>query len=59
MNCLECNKPSSVVLKIGTTVVNEKLDNGAMGRAVERIHNIEELIEERSKINQEEKENEE
>ncbi len=31
------------------TVVKETLDNGVMVRKVERIHNIEELIKERSK----------
>jgi len=46
--CTKCNLPSRVLLKVGTTVIYEKLDNGAMGRAVERIHNVEELMEERN-----------
>lgn len=57
--CKKCHELSDIVLKVGTTVVHERLDNGAMGRAVERIHNIEELIEERSNINKTETKNEE
>ncbi|NBP13499.1 hypothetical protein EBU95_03755 [bacterium] len=49
--CKKCGELSQIILKVGTTVVHEKIDNGAMGRAVERIHNVEELIEERSNIN--------
>lgn len=51
--CKKCGVLSDIVLKVGTTVVYERLDNGAMGKAVERIHNVEELIEERSNINRE------
>lgn len=57
--CKKCGINSDIVLKVGTTVVHEKLDNGAMGRSVERIHNIEELIEERSNLNKKETNNEE
>lgn len=31
----------------------ERLDNGAMARAVERIHNVEDLMEERSQKHEE------
>jgi hypothetical protein len=33
---------------MGTTQIIEKLDNGLMGRAVERLHNIEEIMNERA-----------
>lgn len=46
--CKICNQKALHVPKVGTSVVYEKLDNGAMGRAVERIHNVEELMEERN-----------
>jgi hypothetical protein len=48
MPCKKCNEPSLFVPKVGTTVVYERLDNGAMSRAVERIHNVEELMGERN-----------
>jgi hypothetical protein len=38
---------------MGTVTVMERLDNGAMARAVERIHNVEELMEERSRKHEE------
>jgi len=46
--CKACNESSPHIPKVGTSVVYERLDNGAMGRAVERIHNVEELMEERN-----------
>ena len=47
MGCdeLEC-KP---VLRAGSIQVVERLDNGAMARRVERLHNIEEIMDERDK----------
>lgn len=32
-----------------STMIKETLDNGSMARKIERIHNIEELVKERSK----------
>lgn len=43
--CSVCGKDGLPVIKAGTSSVRERLDNGAMARAVERVHNIEELIE--------------
>jgi len=48
--CPECGAESGNVLKVGSSVIMERLDNGAMARAVERIHNIEEIVEERDLI---------
>lgn len=46
--CDKCGKESKSIVKIGSITVMERLDNGAMARAVERPHNIEELIDERN-----------
>lgn len=45
--CPECGVEAKNVLKIGNSMIVERLDNGVMARAVERLHNIEEIIEER------------
>lgn len=47
-NCPKCGVESDGVIGIGTTQVMERLDNGLMGRAVERLHNIEEILDERA-----------
>ena len=47
--CPECGEECFVQLSVPSTQVLERLDNGAMVRAVERLHNIEEIMEERSK----------
>lgn len=39
----QCGGDSDPVYSTGTVKVLEKLDNGLMTRAVERIHNIEEI----------------
>lgn len=44
-----CGGLADNVMKPGTAIVYERLDNGAMAKAVERIHNVEELIDERAK----------
>jgi len=46
--CPKCGKESKAVLKMGSVQIVERLDNGAMARAVERLHNIEEIMEERA-----------
>lgn len=46
--CIKCGKISHAIIKLGSTQVMEKLDNGAMARSVERLHNIEEIMSERS-----------
>lgn len=51
VDCPICGKKSKPVIKIGTTQIMERLDNGAMARAVERLHNIEDIIEERADKN--------
>jgi hypothetical protein len=38
-----CGGTGKPVFAVGSTKVMERLDNGAMPRAVERIHNIEEI----------------
>ena len=47
--CPVCKKESRGIIKLGSMTVVERLDNGAMARAVERLHNIEDIMEERSK----------
>ncbi len=47
--CKECGVDSKPILSMGTVQVVERLDNGAMVRAVERLHNVEEIMAERSK----------
>lgn len=39
----ECGGTGKPVFAVGSTKIMERLDNGAMPRAVERIHNIEEI----------------
>lgn len=46
--CKVCGIPSAIQLKIGTTRTVEILDNGAMARRVERLHNIEEIMDEQA-----------
>lgn len=48
-DCPVCGKPAKAVLRAGTLRVVEQLDNGAMARKVERLHNIEEIMDERNK----------
>jgi len=45
--CPNCNEEARVLLNAGSVQVVERLDNGAMARAVERLHNIEDIMEER------------
>lgn len=47
-NCPHCGKESRAIIRAGTIQVMERLDNGAMARAVERLSNIEEVMSERS-----------
>lgn len=47
--CSRCKAESSPVIKQGSFQMLERLDNGLMPRRVERIHNIEEICEERSR----------
>lgn len=48
VKCPQCDSDSSVIIIVGSTSIVERLDNGAMGRAVERLHNIEEIMNERA-----------
>jgi len=45
--CPKCQAECRGIIKAGTSRTVERLDNGAMGRAVERLHNIEEIMSER------------
>lgn len=47
-SCPQCYRPSVPILKPSTFQVVERLDNGAMARSVERLHNIEEIMEDRA-----------
>lgn len=49
--CPKCNSLSKPILKAGTSQVLEKLDNGAMVRAVERLDDIETIMKERNDKN--------
>ena len=40
-DCSECHMPCRGIIKVGTSRMVERLDNGLMGRAIERLHNIE------------------
>lgn len=46
--CKECGVDSQPILSVGSIQVVERLDNGAMVRAVERLHNVEEIMSNRS-----------
>lgn len=45
--CPGCGAESRAILKVGSSQIIERLDNGLMPRAVERLHNIEEIMAER------------
>ena len=51
--CPTCKRESNGIIKLGSISVVERLDNGAMARAVERLHNIEDIMEERSRKHEE------
>jgi hypothetical protein len=42
--CPVCRKDAKNIIGAGTTQIMERLDNGLMGRAVERLHNVEEIL---------------
>jgi hypothetical protein len=46
--CPQCGQESIAIIKSGSISIMESLDNGAMARKVERLHNIEEIMDERS-----------
>ena len=48
MPCPECQKESCAIIRAGTIQVVERLDNGAMARAVERLHDIDDIMYDRS-----------
>jgi len=48
VDCAKCQTKSYPALKVGTISVMERLDNGTMGRAVERLHDIEEIMNKRA-----------
>ena len=45
--CPRCGAESRVILKVGSSQILERLDNGVMPRAVERLHNVEEIMADR------------
>jgi hypothetical protein len=46
--CPICAQESPALITVGSSRVVERLDNGAMARAVERLADIKELIKERN-----------
>ena len=46
--CPICSQVSFPVLKVGSKQVIEKLDNGIMVRAVERLEDVEQMMKERN-----------
>jgi hypothetical protein len=52
--CPTCKSESKAVIKAGNVSVVERLDNGAMARTVERLHNIEEIMNDRADKHSEE-----
>lgn len=52
--CPRCNTESRAIIKSGSFQTVERLDNGLMVRAVERLSNIEEIMEERNNAHNEE-----
>lgn len=46
--CPECGADSKIVLRAGSVRSTEIRDNGAMARSVERLTDIEEIMEERA-----------
>lgn len=46
--CPKCGAESLVIIKSASISVVERLDNGAMARTVERLHNIEEIMNDRA-----------
>lgn len=55
--CPSCGQASDTILKPTASIsVVEKLDNGAMSRSVERLHNIEEIMNDRADKHTEENE---
>jgi hypothetical protein len=51
--CPFCSEPCRAIIKVGGVSVNEILDNGAMSRKVERLHNIEEITAEIDRLDTE------
>lgn len=47
-NCPLCQSESNAIIKIGGASIVERLDNGAMSRAVERLADIERIMNERA-----------
>ena len=52
--CPRCNTESRAMIKSGSFQTIERLDNGLMAKAVERLSNIEEIMEERDRVHSEE-----
>lgn len=48
VSCPTCKADSKAVIRTGSISVVEQLDNGAMSRKVERLHNIEEIMNDRA-----------
>ena len=46
--CPDCGKESKPIIKSATFQVVERLDNGAMARRVERLHNVEDIMNDRA-----------
>jgi hypothetical protein len=51
--CPQCTVECYAIYKIGTVQLVERIDNGVMARAVERLHNIDELMDDRNREHKE------
>lgn len=49
VECPSCGADSRAIIKAGSIQTIERLDNGLMTKAVERLANIEEIMEERER----------
>jgi len=49
LKCPDCDNICKPIYKAPSVRIIERLDNGAMGRRVERLHNIEDIMYERDK----------
>jgi len=53
--CPKCSAISARQLKVGSVTVTERIDNGLMPRPIDRIQNIDEMIDQRNAIHEDEK----
>jgi hypothetical protein len=47
-SCPECGVESKRIVKVGSVRVTERIDNGLMAKGLDRLQNVDELIDERN-----------